>query len=514
MPDFTTRDEQASTPTSRAVPLVSIVVPIYNHEQFVGTTIRSLIAQTYRNLELILVNDGSNDRSGDLVAAVAEECRTRFVRFVVLEQANAGTAAALNRGIAASQGQFLFWIASDDLVEPVAIATLLPELERDPRVGLACGDADFIDAEGKPIAQKRDGKEFTSFVRFYSSRIKGFDLERDFGSYRSLLGPYYVPIGCLVRRSRFLEAGYFDSRYMTEDIELWLRLAKICRFAFVDRVLCHYRLHGGNIHVRRSEQRRYDGLRLRVREARYCIANGLADEWQEAVETRLKDYRNMMRRRAARRPGRSQHASFWPKPIGSAMVNLLTSARAAWRRVRGSRREPGAGGCSNGRQPISLATERNVIRNVRLGRNVSWFNFVNLYDCSIGDDTKIGAFVEIQRGAVIGRRCKISSHSFRCEGVTIGDDVFVGHGVNFINDRRPAASTADGKSIIGEWKLEQTWIEDRVSIGSNATILCGVRIGKGALIGAGAVVTSDVPAGAVVAGVPARPISPGSRDKS
>ena len=89
------------------------------------------------------------------------------MRFVVLEQANAGTAAALNRGIAASQGQFLFWIASDDLAEPVAIATLLPELERDPGVGLACGDADFIDAEGKPITQKRNGKEYTSFVRFY-----------------------------------------------------------------------------------------------------------------------------------------------------------------------------------------------------------------------------------------------------------------------------------------------------------------------------------------------------------
>jgi acetyltransferase-like isoleucine patch superfamily enzyme len=137
---------------------------------------------------------------------------------------------------------------------------------------------------------------------------------------------------------------------------------------------------------------------------------------------------------------------------------------------------------------------------------VRWFNFVNLYDCTISDDTKIGAFVEIQR-AVIGRRCKISSHTFICEGVNIGDDVFVGHGVIFINDRRPAATSAEGKPITKEWTLEEIWIEDRVSIGSNATILCGVRIGKEALIGAGAVVTSDVPAGAVVAGVPARPIS-------
>jgi acetyltransferase-like isoleucine patch superfamily enzyme len=201
--------------------------------------------------------------------------------------------------------------------------------------------------------------------------------------------------------------------------------------------------------------------------------------------------------------------------IKSGMVNPLATNRTIWHRLRDSQPlKSGAAGCSNSSQTISLMTERNVIRNVRLGQNVSWFNFVNLYDCTIGDDTKIGAFVEIQRGAVIGRRCKISSHTFICEGVTIGDDVFVGHGVNFINDRRPAASTRDGKSITEEWKLERTWIEDRVSIGSNATILCGVRIGRGALIGAGAVVTSDVAADEVVAGVPARPISPASRATS
>jgi acetyltransferase-like isoleucine patch superfamily enzyme len=158
-------------------------------------------------------------------------------------------------------------------------------------------------------------------------------------------------------------------------------------------------------------------------------------------------------------------------------------------------------------QSVTIVTERNVVQDVRVGRNVRWFNFVNLYGCTIGDDTKIGTFVEIQRGAIIGRRCKISSHTFICEGVHIGDDVFIGHGVMFINDRRPVATTTEGKPISDEWTLEETWIEDRVSIGSNATILCGVRIGKKALIGAGAVVTSDVIPGAVVAGVPARPIS-------
>lgn len=161
----------------------------------------------------------------------------------------------------------------------------------------------------------------------------------------------------------------------------------------------------------------------------------------------------------------------------------------------------------DGYQTVTMTDERNVVQGVRIGRNVRWFNFVNLYGCTIGDDTKLGAFVEIQRGAVIGCRCKISSHTFICEGVHIGDDVFVGHGVMFINDRRPAATTAEGKLIGNEWTLEETWVDDRASIGSNVTVLCGVRIGRQALIGAGAVVTSDVAPGTVVAGVPARPIS-------
>lgn len=143
-----------------------------------------------------------------------------------------------------------------------------------------------------------------------------------------------------------------------------------------------------------------------------------------------------------------------------------------------------------------------ILKDVKLGKNVKFYNFINLYGCTIGDDTKIGTFVEIQKNAVIGKRCKISSHSFICEGVQIGDDVFIGHGVMFINDKHPKASI-DGKPITDEWDLIKTFIEDDVSIGSNATILCGVRIQKGAQIGAGSVVTKNVPAGAIVVGNPA-----------
>lgn len=151
------------------------------------------------------------------------------------------------------------------------------------------------------------------------------------------------------------------------------------------------------------------------------------------------------------------------------------------------------------------------LKNVQLGQNVRIFHpeLVNLYDCSVGDDSRIGAFVEVQIGAKIGSRCKISSHTFICEGVTIEDEVFVGHGVMFINDPYPAATNADGQPQgSDDWKVIPTRVCRRASIGSNATIMCGVTIGEGAIVGAGAVVTRDVPPGTVVAGVPARVVRP------
>ncbi|PYR41439.1 MAG: N-acetyltransferase [Acidobacteria bacterium] len=147
-----------------------------------------------------------------------------------------------------------------------------------------------------------------------------------------------------------------------------------------------------------------------------------------------------------------------------------------------------------------------ISADVELGANVSIPQpaLVNLYGCRIGDHTRIGAFVEVQRGAVIGGHCKISSHSFVCGGVTIEDGVFIGHGVMFINDRYPRAVNEDGSlQTDADWELIETRIGKRASIGSNATILAGVTVGEGALVGAGAVVTKNVPPGAIVAGVPA-----------
>ena len=147
-----------------------------------------------------------------------------------------------------------------------------------------------------------------------------------------------------------------------------------------------------------------------------------------------------------------------------------------------------------------------VAADVELGRGVILHQpeLINLYGCRIGEDTSVGAFVEIQKGAIVGARCKISSHSFICGGVSIEDEVFVGHGVMFINDREPRASVHGRRAGDGDWTLTPTQVERGASIGSGAVILCGVTIGRGALVGAGAVVTRDVAPGAVVAGNPAR----------
>ncbi|HVF51301.1 MAG TPA: acyltransferase [Pyrinomonadaceae bacterium] len=146
-----------------------------------------------------------------------------------------------------------------------------------------------------------------------------------------------------------------------------------------------------------------------------------------------------------------------------------------------------------------------IAPDVRLGRDVAIYNFVNLYGCEIGDGTRIGSFVEIQKGARVGRNCKVSSHSFICEGVEIEDEVFIGHGVKFINDKYPRATAAGGAlQTEADWTVQPTHVERGASIGTNATILGGLRIGTRAIVGAGAVVTRDVPASAIVAGNPAR----------
>lgn len=149
--------------------------------------------------------------------------------------------------------------------------------------------------------------------------------------------------------------------------------------------------------------------------------------------------------------------------------------------------------------------DKQNINNVKLGKDVKIYDFVNLYGCSIGDYSKVGTFVEIQKNATIGKNCKISSHTFICEGVHIEDNVFVGHNVTFINDKYPRSTNNDGSlQTESDWSVVETFVKKGASIGSSSTILCGVTIGENAIVGAGAVVTKDVPPNTIVAGIPAK----------
>jgi len=151
-----------------------------------------------------------------------------------------------------------------------------------------------------------------------------------------------------------------------------------------------------------------------------------------------------------------------------------------------------------------MNTHLSIAPNVKLGRDVKLSKFINLYGCEIGDETKIGAFVEIQKNAIVGKRCKISSHTFVCEGVTIEDNVFIGHNVTFINDSFPRATAGDQLQTEADWKVERTLVKKGASIGSGCTILANITIGENALVGAGSVVTKDVPRNTIVVGNPAR----------
>lgn len=264
-------------------PLVSAVIPAYNHERFVQQTLRSLIAQTYPNLEVIILNDGSKDNTLARIQALAPECQGRFRRFVVVDKNNEGVGMTLNQGLSLAAGSYIFHLASDDFVEPDAVATLVMEMDKNPDAGLACGDADFVDENGQCIELHRGQRTYTSFVRYMTHGRRGFDPARDFGTYWSLIAGNHVPIGLLMRKEVYQRTGMYSGNVALEDYDLWLRLAKGHRMVLVDRTLAHYRLHAANSLTFMKNQLLRDLGVLYLREREYCVGEGLIPQWRESM---------------------------------------------------------------------------------------------------------------------------------------------------------------------------------------------------------------------------------------
>jgi alpha-1,3-rhamnosyltransferase len=290
-------------------PLVSVLIPAFNHERYVQETIGSIIAQTYPRLELIIINDGSSDSTHQKIKEIEPACKARFSHYTYVLKENQGVATSLNIGIRLATGTHMFFLASDDRVEPHAVSVLLHSINRlDERYALACGDADYIDATGRKvyldflgcIRHTPHARFFSSFLEFRTRVRNDFDFKgSDFGSYESFLGGNYIPVGLLVKRRALLDVGLFDERIPIEDLDMWLKLSKKYKMKYIHDTLSHYRLHGLNTILTRKPLMIKSILQLLLREKTYCCSNGLEEKWNRSfANTLVTNFRFLSRRDA------------------------------------------------------------------------------------------------------------------------------------------------------------------------------------------------------------------------
>jgi alpha-1,3-rhamnosyltransferase len=259
--------------------IVSVIIPACNHDKYIDDCIFSIVNQTYENLELIVVNDGSTDSTFEHLLNLVSICEKRFINFKLINKENEGVACTLNLALKYASGKYVYALASDDISWPLAISTLVEVAEKTSDVAVFCADADFIDKDGKSsnLAYKNN-----SFLTYYTRTRTNFDVNRDFGSYLSLLAGNYIPIGSLIRRSVFNDVGYYTKGVRIEDLDMWLRIAKKYRFKFINHTLASYRFHSENTITKAKSGLLVDTLNIYLREKVYCIQQGLSREWSDA----------------------------------------------------------------------------------------------------------------------------------------------------------------------------------------------------------------------------------------
>lgn len=281
-------------------PLVTVVVPVYNHEKYVVDSIRSILTQTYRNIELIVINDGSKDRSHEMVLTLVEECKQRFVRFEYIDRQNKGLSATLNQALEMANGKYFSVLASDDVALPGKVSVLVSALEeKGPEFAAAFGNALFINDRAEKISLDVDGSisngvsdpSYDNFIDFFT-RNRSVDCSIDrFGSYATLIDANYLPaMSNVVRTSAILQVGGWTVGNILEDWEMWLKLSKRSRFAYVDKPLALYRYHEFNTAGTTMGRTFHPSMIVLAREKAFCAANNLSDIWLERYGSLAYDH--------------------------------------------------------------------------------------------------------------------------------------------------------------------------------------------------------------------------------
>jgi alpha-1,3-rhamnosyltransferase len=274
------------------LPLITAVIPVYNHEQYVIESIRSVIAQSYPNIELIVINDGSKDRSHEMVLSLVDECKQRFTRFEYISRENRGLSATLNQALEMAQGKYLGLLASDDIILPDKFSCLVGALEpTDDHCAGAFGNASFIDKHGRTTYSDARGnphdsmgdKTYSNFLDLHAVAVRRLDYRTQFGTYRSLIGGNYLPaMSALLKTRTVKKVGGWTAGNVLDDWEMWLKLTKHHNLLFVDKTVARYRIHGKNTILIMRQELEQATLTLLLREKEYCARNGMGRLWQDS----------------------------------------------------------------------------------------------------------------------------------------------------------------------------------------------------------------------------------------
>lgn len=267
-------------------PLVSVLIPAYNHERYVADTLDSVKNQSYRNMEVIVLNDGSSDGTAEIIRGFVEANPAQFKRLLFVDKKNEGITRTLNQGLQLAEGEFIFIIASDDqLADPGAIEKLVRIITASDSIGMACGDAHFISPSGELIEKVRNSHSTGSFVRFNFPQSFGLDVDTDFGSYKSLLLGNYIPGGVLIRKSVYDRIGTYDPGKILEDYGFWLSLSKQYRIVLHPEVLLNYRVHETNTVSVNQKKIQLEVADLILAERAFARNNGYAKYWRAGAVT-------------------------------------------------------------------------------------------------------------------------------------------------------------------------------------------------------------------------------------